>query len=96
MTFVLASCKLYVTFRFIALKMGVLGVKNIKKHTFLAFSQFGTFLRLGSLKMLLLRHFLIFLAETFTNSSEILFSAYVTKGIRTKKFRLGATRVTFI
>ena len=31
------------TLRLITLKMGVLDVKNVKKHTYLAFSQFATF-----------------------------------------------------
>ena len=57
MTFVLMSSKLYVTTRLIAFKMGVLDVKNVKKHTFLAFTQFAVFLRLGSLKKLFRRHF---------------------------------------
>ena len=66
------------TLRLISLKMGVLDAKNVQKTYIFGIAQFETFLRLGSLKMLLLRYFLIFLAETFTNSSEILFSAYVT------------------
>ena len=65
MTIVLISCKSYVTFRSIALKMGVLDVKNVQKHGFSPFSQFATFPYPGIVKMYLLLHFSSFLAETF-------------------------------
>ena len=53
MTIVLISCKTYVTFRSIALKMGVLDVKNVQKHGFSPFSQFATFPYPGIVKMYL-------------------------------------------
>ena len=65
MTTVLISCKKYVKFRSIALKMGVLDVKNVQKHGFSPFSQFATFPYPGIVKMYLLLHFLSFLLETF-------------------------------
>ena len=65
MTIVLISCKTYVTVKSIALKMGVLDVKNVQKHGFSPFSQFATFPYPGIVKMYILLPFLSFLPGTF-------------------------------
>ena len=94
MTFVLISSNTYARLRLIiALKIGMLDVKNVKKHIYFAFSQFVTFSHPEVLKMYLLLHFLRFWAETFRLHHKYEFWLTLRKRFSIKTLIAGATPI---